>query len=102
MLSEQITVTATPTTIHALLVAARGSSDNLPKKCVGIKLRCLAAETAEIILSDPNSVSGAVVLDANVESLVNVSLKQFRTDLVLLSTSSGTMNVHLVVEQTLV
>ncbi len=102
MLSEQITVTATPTSIYDLLVTARGSSANIPKKCIGIKLRYLAAETATIILSDPNSASGAVVLAAQTESLVNVSLKQFSIDLALLSTSSGNVNVHLVVEQALV
>ena len=102
MLSEQITVTSTPTSIYDLLVTARGSSAKIPKKCIGIKLRYLAAETATIILADPNSVAGSVVLAAQTESLVNVSLKQFSIDLALLSTSAGNVNVHLVVEQTLV
>jgi hypothetical protein len=102
MLSEQITVTATPTSIYDLLVTARGSAANIPKKCIGIKLRCLAAETATISLSDANSGSGAIVLAANTESLVNVTFKQFNIDLALLTCSSGTMNVHLVVEQALV
>ena len=102
MLSEQITVTATPTSIYDLLVAARGSAAKLPKKCIGIKLRYLAAETATIILTDPNSVAGAVVLAAQTETLVSVSFKQFNIELALLATSSGSVVVHLVVEQALV
>lgn len=102
MLSEQITVTTTKTSIYDLLVTARGSSDKLPKKCIGIKLRYLAAETATITLSDPNSNTGAIVLAAQTESLVNVSLKQFNIELAFLKSSSGDVNVHLVVEQALV
>jgi len=102
MLSEQITVTATPTSIHDLLIAAGRVEANLPNKCIGVKLRYLAAETATIILSDAGSISGAIVLAAQTEALVNVSLKQFNTKLALLSTSSGSVNVHLIVEQTLV
>ncbi len=102
MLSEQITVTETPTSIYDLLVAARGSSAKLPKKCIGIKLRYLAAETATITLSDANSSTGAIVLAAQTETLVNVSLKQFNTELVLLHSSSGSVTVHLIVEQALV
>ena len=102
MLSEQITVTTTPTSIYDLLVAARGSSDKLPKKCIGIKLRYLAAETATITLSDANSDTGAIILAAQTESLVNVTFKQFNIDLALLSCSAGTVVLHLVVEQALV
>ncbi len=102
MLSEQITITTTPTSIYDLLVTARGSSDKIPKKCIGIKLRCLAAETATVTLSDPNSSTGAIVLAATTESLVNITFKQFNIELALLSCSTGTVNVHLVVEQTLV
>ena len=102
MLSEQITVTTTPTTIYDLLAAARGSSNKLPKKCIGIKLRYVAAETATITLSDANSSAGAIVLAAQTESLVNVSFKQFNTELVLLQSSSGNVVVHLIVEQALV
>ncbi len=102
MLSEQITVTATPTSIYDLLVAARGSAANLPKKCIGIKLRYLAAETATISLSDANSSSGAIILAAQTEALVNVTFKQFNIELALLATSSGSVVVHLVVEQALV
>lgn len=102
MLSEQITVTVTPTSIYDLLVTARGSAAKLPKKCIGVKLRYLAAETATVSLSDANSVAGAIVLAALTEALVNVTFKQFNIDLALLSCSSGTVNVHLVVEQALV
>lgn len=102
MLSEQITVTTTPTSIYDLLVAARSSAANIPKKCIGIKLRYLAAENATVSLSDANSVAGAVILAAQTEALVNVSFKQFNIDLALLSCSAGTVNVHLVVEQALV
>lgn len=102
MLSEQITVTTTPTTIYNLIVTARGSAANLPKKCIGIKLRYLAAETATVTLSDSNSVAGAIVLAAQTESLVNVTFKQFNIELALLSCSSGTVVVHLVVEQALI
>ncbi len=102
MLSEQITVTTTPTSIYDLLVAARGSSDKLPKKCIGIKLRYLAAETATITLSDANSDTGAIILAAQTESLVNVTFKQFNIELALLSCSADTVVLHLVVEQALV
>ncbi len=102
MLSEQITVTTTPTSIYNLLVAARGSSDKLPKKCIGIKLRYLAAESATITLSDANSDTGAIILAAQTESLVNVTFKQFNIELALLHSSSGDVTVHLVVEQALV
>lgn len=102
MLSEQITVTNTATSIYALLVTARESSDKIPKKCIGIKLRYLAAESATITLSDPNSNTGAIILAANTESLVNVTFKQFNLELALLKSSSGDVTVHLVVEQALV
>lgn len=102
MLSEQILVTTNATSIYALLVTARQSPDKIPKKCIGIKLRYLSTESATITLSDPNSNTGAVVLHANTESLVNVSFKQFNLELALLKSSSGSVTVHLVVEQALV
>lgn len=102
MLSEIIAVTTTPTSIYALMATARGSTEKLPNKCIGIKLRYVAAETATITLTDPNSGTGAIILAAQIESLVNVTFKQFNTKLAFLASSSGTVNVHLVVEQALV
>ena len=100
MLSEQITVGTTPTSIYDLIKAARSAVEEvIPKKCIGIKLRYLAAETATIILSDAGSVSGSNVLAAQTEGLVNASFKLFDIDLALLSSSSGNVNVHLIVEQ---
>ena len=105
MLSEQITVTATPTSIHALIIAQRGAvstANPIPDKCTGIKLRYDSAESVTVTLSDANSNAGAVVLDATGESLVNVSLSQFSLTKAFLKTSSGTVVVHLIVEQNLV
>ncbi len=105
MLSEQITVTTTATSIFELLVAARGAttpSNPIPTKCTGIKLRYDSAESNTVTLSDSNSSTGAVVLDASGESLVNVSFAQFSLTKALLKSSSGNVTVHLVVEQNLV
>ncbi len=102
MLSEQITITTTATSIFDLLATARGSEDNLPKKCIGVMLRYSASETAVVTLADANSVVGAEVLDAASEAFVSVSFKQFNLELALLSCDAGTVVVHLVVEQALV
>ena len=102
MISEQLTVTTTPTTIKELLETARSVADFKPTKCVGIKLRCAATETVTVALTDENSVIGAVVLDAAGENLVVANFKQFNIDKALLSCSAGTITVHIIVEQTLV
>lgn len=101
MISEQIIVTTTPTSIRELLLTAR-AADKVPPKCVGIVLRYGISETVTVTLDDPNSSTGAVILDATGEGLVSASFKQFNLELALLSCSSSTVTVHVIIEQRLV
>ena len=100
MLSEQITVTTTPTTIKSLLETARSISagEFMPTKCVGIMLRYDVTETAVVTMTDEGSVAGAVILDVATESVSSVSFKQFDISKVLLAASVSVV-VHLIVEQ---
>ncbi len=102
MLSEIITVTADATSIQQLIATARGEElSAVPPKCTGVKLRYVAAETATITLEDPDSATGAIVLAAQTEALVNTSFSTFSIAKALLKTSSGTVSVHVIVEQRL-
>ncbi len=108
MLSEQITVTTTPTSIRALIAAARGVAvDAIPDKCVGIMLRYGVSETELITLTDNGqggvgaSVNGAVILDAANETLLAVGFRQFAIGKALLNCDTGTVTVHIIIEQTL-
>ena len=108
MLSEIITVTTTATSIRQLIATARSldldvaaDAAKVPAKCIGVKLRYVAAETATITLEDPDSITGAIVLAAQTEALVNTSFNTFSLAKALLKTSSGSVSVHVVVEQKL-
>ena len=102
MISEQITVTTTKTTIAALLATVRGAAAAaIPSKCVRIMLRYDRAETAIVSISDAASVAGAVILDAATEILLATSFKQFAIDKVFLSCDTGTVTVHVIIEQAL-
>jgi len=100
MISEQLEITTTPTTIAALLNTARSATVNATK-IVGIMLRYDITETAVVTLSDADSVAGAVVLDAATEQLYSTSFRQFDTQKALLSCDTGTVVVHLIAEQVL-
>ncbi len=102
MLAEKITVTTTPTSIKDLIDTARGSSSNVPAKCVGIELRYDITESAVVSIADPNSVNSAIILDAANETLVRTRFRQFDIVQVLLSCSANTVEVHVIVEQELV
>ncbi len=101
MISEQLTVTNTPTTIAALLNTAR-SATVAATKIVGVMIRYGIAETVTVSLTDENSVNGAVVLDAPGEQLYSASFRQFNTEKALLSSSGADVTVHIIAEQTLV
>lgn len=97
MVSEQITVMTTPTPIIDLISTAR-SGTTIPAKCIGIMLRYAIAETATVTLADDNSGTGAIVLDAS-EKVYSTVFKQIKLDTALLSCSTGTVTVHIIVEQ---
>lgn len=102
MISEQITVTTTLTSVRQLIATARSVNiDTIPNKCIGIMLRYDRAETKIVTMSDANSVTGVVILDALTEILLSTSIKQFNSGLVLLSCNSGTVTVHILIEQDL-
>ncbi|MCK5605974.1 hypothetical protein KAR91_29015 [Candidatus Pacearchaeota archaeon] len=102
MLSEQITVTTTPTSIQQLIATARGTYLTvIPAKSVGIMLRYGIGETAIVSLSDEGSNTGAVVLDKANENLISTTLSQFSIEKALLSCNTGTVIVHIIVNQTL-
>ena len=103
MISEQLTVTTTPTSIRQLIANARNVAvGTIANKCVGIMLRYARAETAMITLSDAKSASGAVILDAATDILLATTFRQFNNSLALLSSSSGSITVHMIIEQTLI
>ena len=102
MIADQVTVSVTPTSIKALLEAVSNRSGNVPDKCVGIMLRYAKAETAVVSLSDAgNTTGGVVVLDAATEVLIVTSLKQFNSSSTYLYCDSGTVTVHVILEQAL-
>jgi hypothetical protein len=111
MLSEQITVTTTPTSIRELIFNKRVAADptitidNIPKRCTGFMLRYNKAETTVVRLTDPDagggSAGGAIVLQAQTEELVAFSATQFGLDKALLSANTGTVTVNVVVNQQL-
>lgn len=98
MISEQITVTDTPTSIKALIETAR-SGASVPAKASGVMLRYDVDETAVVSLTDAGSSTGAVVLDANTESLFSTAFSATNIEQILLATASGTVTVHVIVEQ---
>lgn len=105
MLSEQITVTTTPTSLADLIGSARGlaAGEFAVSKCIGVKLRYAVVETATISLTDTvqdgGSATGAIVLDAAGESLMNTSFKQIDIGSALLNSSAGNITVHVIIEQ---
>ena len=106
MLSEQITVTTTPTSIIDLIATARSTTaSTLPSKCIGIMLRYAASNTATVSLTDategskPGSDTGAVVLDSAGENLVATTLSQFAIDKAYLHCSTGTVTVNIIITQ---
>lgn len=104
MLSEQIEVTTEPTSIQQLIATARGgvALADIPEKCTGIMLRYSVAETKVVTLSEAGSTNGAIVLDKDTEDLVAVTLDQFNISQPLLSCDSGTVTVHVIVNQRLI
>ena len=102
MIADQITVTVTPTSIKDLLEAVTARTTAVPDKCVGIMLRYAKAETAFVTLSDEgNKTGGVVVLDAATEVLIVTSLKQFNSSSTYLRCNTGTVTVHVILEQAL-
>jgi hypothetical protein len=106
MLSEQITVTTTPTSIRQLIATARGTAvANIPRDCTGIQLRYASSETAIVTLTDTDhgggSNTGAVVLDAANQSLLSASFEQYEIQNTLLNCNAGTVTVHVVITRTL-
>ena len=65
-------------------------------------LRYGIGETAIVSLSDVGSTAGAVVLDKVNQNLVSTTLDQFDILQTLLSTNTGTVTVHIIVNQKLV
>lgn len=99
MLSEQITVTTTATSIRQLIADARSVElDAVPKACVGVLLRYDSGDTEVVSLSDGGSVAGAVVL-AGGESLFSMSWTQVYLDKAFLIAAASPIVVHIVVEQ---
>ena len=106
MLSEQITVTTTPTSIRDLIATARGvDATDIPDTCKGIMMRYGSTEIKTVTLTDPDhgggSNTGAVILDMAGESLVSTSFSQFSIGKALLNCDTGTVVVHLIILQTL-
>lgn len=106
MLSEQITVTTTPTSIRQLIATARSAAlAVIPRECAGIQMRYNTNETAVITLSDADhgggSASGSVILDANGEGIVYMSIEQFEIEKALLNCDSGTVTVHVIIPRVL-
>lgn len=99
MISEQLTVTSTPTTIAELLNTARGETVSATK-IVGVMLRYSIAATVTVSLVDENSTTGAVVLDAVDELLYSTSFRQFDTTKAYLVSSGDDVVVHIIAEQT--
>ncbi len=102
MLSEQIEVTTTPTSIRQLIATARGVGiDDIPNNGSGIQLRYGSLETELITLTDPDhgggSVTGAIVLDARNEGVTNCNLEQSTIHSSFLNCDSGTVIVHVII-----
>lgn len=104
MIGQQVAVTATAKTIKDLIDTARGAGSDVSTGCTGVKLRYDAAETETVMTmeTDPDgdaiTATGAIVLSANVESLVSARIETFDISKMMLK-GSGAVTVHVVVEQ---
>ena len=106
MLSEQITVTTTATSIRALIASARGvEADVIPKKAIGTMMRYDPGETAIVSLSDGaaggGSAAGAIILDDAIDLLSTSIGDMVPIDKALLSCNTGTVVVHIIIAQAL-
>lgn len=106
MLSEQITVTTTPTSILDLIALARGvEGEDIASNCTGIDFRYSRDDTAIVSISDgvnhknPGSSTGAVILDNVNEDMIGTSFDQFNIEKALISCDTGTVIVHIIVTQ---
>lgn len=105
MLSEQITVTVTPTSIEQLIATARGKTvDDLPNVNSGVQMWYGSRETALVSMTDADqaggSANGAVILDAQNEGITTASFEQSEISKVLLNCDTGTVLVHIVIPGT--
>lgn len=107
MIGQQVSITTTAKTIKDLIDTARGDDSNVAEGCTGVKLRYIAAETETVMAMETDSegaaitATGAIVLAAQTESLVSASLQTFNISQIMLK-ASGTVTVHIIVEQALV
>jgi hypothetical protein len=106
MLSEQITVTTTPTSIRQLIATARSADiADIPRECAGIQMRYSSLETELITLTEVDhgggSNTGAVILDMPNERITSCSFEQFEIENSLLNCDSGTVIVHVVIPRVL-
>lgn len=111
MISERITITTDPITIQQLIATARSVAaadiDQIPKKCTGIMLKyVLISDTKVVTLADPaenhggGSAQGVSVLDRT-NGLISSSFSQFGIDKALLSVPATTLDVDIVITQSL-
>jgi hypothetical protein len=95
MITEQITVTTTFTSIKDLIETARSATLG-NSKCVGVKLTY--TDTVEITMKDTESIVPITILDGT-NSIVFAEFITIDFDKVLLKAASGTVAVNVIVEQ---
>lgn len=102
MIAEKITVTATLTSLQDLINTARIADevhhDVALTKCSRIKLKYDADETASIKIAETGTVTPVAVLDA-ANGLYMASIEAFDFSQISLQTSTGSVDVEVIVEQ---
>ncbi len=97
---ERITVTTTPTSIKALMDAQRTSDKaRIPKKCKNILLKYDVAEALPIYLTDSETTNQVKILDNATENIRSASFDDWDISLMLLSVTTGTVEVDVIVSQ---
>lgn len=97
---ERVTVTTAPTSIQALMQAARPSTAvKIPQKCTVITLKYLPSETVVVQVSDEGTANKVTVLDNVTEGIGDCFFRDFDISLILLSTVAGNVDVDIVISQ---
>lgn len=97
---ERVTVTATPTSIQALMNTQRAvGKARIPSKCNNITMKYDADETKVVLISDSETTNKVTVLDNSGEKIRACSFDDWDISLVLLSVASGTVEVDIIISQ---